>query len=170
MWSAACSTGEEPYTLAIILQEMKQQLAGLQVDILASDINEAVIQSARRGVYGENTLRNVPKGILKKAFIPNGNDMKIQDSFKSMIHFANLNLMDRNRLRIAYGMDIIFCKNVLIYFDLAAKKKVVETLYDALVPGGYLFISQTESMHDISRSFKPVNVKHGIVYQKEVKC
>ncbi len=167
IWSAACSTGEEPYTIAIVLQEMRTVLSGFNVEILASDINESVIQSARRGVYGENTLRNVEPHLQKKYFVPEGHCMRVSDTLKNMVRFFNLNLNEPRRLKMMRNIDVVFCKNVMIYFDTVVKKRVVESLYDSLNPGGILFVSPSESLHDCSRSFKPVHVKFGIVYRKE---
>lgn len=167
LWSAASSTGAEPYTIAIILKEMGLRLSGFNVDILASDINNSVIESARRGLYGETTLRKVPPELLRKYFTPEGSNMRINDSIKSMVRFANLNLIDDNRLRTLFGMDVIFCKNVMIYFDKETKKRVLDSLYNLLSPSGYLFVSLSESLHDLTRSFRPENAQYGIVYQKE---
>ncbi len=167
LWSAACSTGEEPYTLAMLLREMDAELAGMQIQILASDINESVIRSARRGIYGENSLRHLPATLRWGYFQPAGSGMRLRDDLKAAVRFANLNLMDRERLMLLQGMDVIFCKNVLIYFDLAVRRAVVSNLYDVLAPRGILMIGQSESLHGISRSFLPVRVKGGVVYQKE---
>ncbi len=146
---------------------MKRELAGVRVEILASDINDAVIQSARRGIYGANTVRHVPPELLVKYFQEVDGRYRLDEKIKSHVRFVHLNLVDENRLRSAAGMDVIFCKNVLIYFDLAAKKKVVDSLYDSLLPGGYLLIGKAEALHDISRAFQPVKMKNGLVYRKE---
>ncbi len=167
IWSAACSTGEEPYTLAMLLRGVGAQLSGLEIQILASDLNESVIRSARRGIYGENSLRHLPASLRGDCFVPVGGGMRLRDEVKSAVRFANLNLLDRERLMLLQGMDVIFCKNVLIYFDLAVRKAVVSTLYDVLAPGGILMIGQSESLYDVSRSFLPVRVNGGVVYKKE---
>ncbi len=167
IWSAACSTGEEPYTLAMVLHEMASDVSGMQIQILASDINESVIRSARRAIYGENALRHLPATMRRDYFVAADHGVRLRDDIKAAVRFANLNLLDRERLMLLQGMDIIFCKNVLIYFDLAVRRAVVANLYDVLAPGGILIIGQTESLHDISRSFIPVRVNGGIVYKKE---
>ena len=168
IWSAACSTGEEPYTLSITVEAAGAALAGCAVEILASDINEAVLASARRGVYGENSLRHVPPDVLRRYFTEEpGGRRRINDEVRRRVQFARLNLVEPERLRIASGSDVIFCKNVLIYFDRAAKRRVAETLYDLLRPGGYLFLGQAEFLHDVSRAFTPVQVGRSLVYRKE---
>ncbi len=167
IWSAACSTGEEPYTLAMLLQEMDEELSGVQIQILASDINESVIRSARRGIFGENSLRHLSPARRRDYFVPAAGGMRLRDDVKSAVRFANLNLMDRERLMLFQGMDVIFCKNVLIYFDMAVRKEVVANLYDVLAPQGILMIGQSESLHDISRSFLPVYMGGAVVYKKE---
>jgi len=167
IWSAASSTGEEPYTISILVEEMKKELSGVRVEILASDINNSVIRAARRGIYGDNTVRHVPPDIRMRYFRKIDGRYHLDERIKSRVRFARLNLVDENRLRIVAGMDIIFCKNVLIYFDLAAKKKVVDSLYDSLLPGGYLLIGKSEALHDISRAFHPVKMRNGLVFQKE---
>jgi len=167
IWSAACSTGEEPYTISIVVEESRRQLSGLRVEILASDINDAVIRSARRGIYGENAVRHVPPEILTQYFRKEEGRYPLDGKIKSQVRFAHLNLVDEDRLRSASGMDIIFCRNVLIYFDSVVKKKVIESLYDSLLPGGYLLIGRSEALHDISRAFHPVKMKNGLVYRKE---
>lgn len=167
IWSAASSTGEEPYTIAILAEEMRRELSGVRVEILASDINDAVIQSALRGIYGSNTVRHVPPDIRMRYFQQDDNCYRLDERIKSRVRFARLNLVDEKGLRIAAGMDIIFCRNVLIYFDSAAKKKVVDSLYDSLLPGGYFFIGKSEALHDISRAFQPVKMRNGLAYRKE---
>ncbi|NOY52963.1 MAG: protein-glutamate O-methyltransferase CheR [Deltaproteobacteria bacterium] len=167
IWSAASSTGEEPYTISIVVEEAKRNLSGVRVEILASDINDAVIRSARRGIYEENSVRHIPPDIRTRYFSKEGARYRLDEKIKSQVRFVHLNLVDKNRLRSASGMDIIFCKNVLIYFDPVMKKKVVESLYDSLLPGGYLLIGRSEALHDISRAFRPMKMKNGLVYRKE---
>ena len=167
IWSAACSIGAEPYSIAILLSEMGNQLAGFETEIIASDINQSVIQSARRGVYGENTLRKVPKALLDKYFFPEGSNWRLRDSIKSKVRFANLNLVDSHRLQTLFEVDVVFCKNVLIYFDGETKTRVLQSLYDVLGPSGYLIVSLSETLHNLTRAFKPESAGRGLVYRKE---
>ncbi|MDX1764506.1 MAG: protein-glutamate O-methyltransferase CheR, partial [bacterium] len=167
IWSAACSIGAEPYSIAILLSEMGARLGGLKTEIIASDISQSVIESARRGVYGENTVRKVPQALLDKYFSREGNNWRLQDAVKSRVRFANLNLVDPIRLQVLSEVDVIFCKNVLIYFDEETKKRVLQSLYDALCPSGYLVVSLSETLHNVTRVFKPQSAGCGLVYRKE---
>jgi chemotaxis protein methyltransferase CheR len=165
VWSAASSTGEEPYTLAIVMLE-KQELAGYRKEVYASDISESVLASARNGVYGSYSIRNISEQYLKKYFTNSNQQYAVSPSVKSLVKFMKINLMDEKDVRSIRGVDVIFCRNVLIYFDDKAKQKAVSLMYDALRPGGYLFVGTSESLHNITRAFKPVVMNKVIVYQK----
>jgi len=164
IWSAACSTGEEPYTIAMMLLE---DMPGIRFEIFASDISENVLQSAKRGVYTSYSVRNVPSILLNKYFRKNGQmQYEIDSRLKKFVNFSNINLVDEKRMRSIKGIDIIFCRNVLIYFDDRAKQKVVSFLYDSLRQGGYLFVGTSESLHNVTRAFRPVIFDKVVVYQK----
>ncbi len=165
IWSAASSTGEEPYTLSIVLLE-KGELIGFKKDIYASDISESVLASARAGVYGSYAIRNIPAAYLKKYFTDSNQQYTLSNAVKSLVKLSRVNLMEEKDVRSIRGIDIIFCRNVLIYFDDKAKQKVVSHLYDALRPGGYLFIGTSESLHNVTRAFRPVVINRVIIYQK----
>lgn len=167
VWSAACSTGEEPYTIAIILLENKSLVSGMSVEIVASDISEIVLTSARKGVYGSNSVRNTSKQYLDKYFIANSDSYTIKPEVKNMVKFSNINLYDQSKMKMMKGFDVIFCRNVLIYFDEKAKRQVISNLYDSLNIGGYLIIGHSESLHSISRAFKLININKMPVYKKE---
>ncbi|MGM0423923.1 MAG: CheR family methyltransferase [Thermodesulfobacteriota bacterium] len=169
LWSAGCSTGEEPYTLGIVLQEvLGREVSQWDIRILAHDLSEDVLQSARRGVYNEYTLRSTPKHILERYFqeLSQGN-YKILPQVQELVSFGTLNLSDRFQLKQLETADIIFCRNVIIYFDEAMKKQVISGMYDNLLPGGYLFVGHSESLHNLSRAFKPCHFPGAIVYKKE---
>jgi len=163
IWSAACSTGEEPYTMALIRTEKKSDL---HLDIHASDISEGVLASARKGVYSSYSVRNIPEPYLKKYFRPNGQSFELDQKVKNSVRFMNLNLTDDWKMKSMYDFDIIFCRNVLIYFDDKAKQKVVSHLYNSLRPGGFLITGSTESLHNVTRAFKPVIINKVIVYRR----
>lgn len=168
IWSAASSTGEEAYTLAIIiLEKLKPKYPKVQFQILASDINTDVLNSARKGVYREYAIRNVPPHILDKYFTKNGNTWILSDTVKNMVKFTKLNLYDSNMVKSVLNCDVIFCANVLIYFDLPSKQKVVSNLYNSLNKGGYLFIGYSESLHGVSKAFKLVHMHKAMAYKKE---
>ena len=168
IWSAASSTGEEAYTLAIqILERLKPIYPNVQFQILGSDINNAVLEQARKGVYKEYAVRNVPPHILKKYFTQSGNTFILGEQVKKMVKFMNINLYDPIAMRSVSGVDVIFCANVLIYFDLPSKQQVVSYLYNSLNKGGYLFIGYSESLHGVSKAFKLMHLPKAMAYQKE---
>ncbi len=165
VWSAASSTGEEPYTIGMVLLE-KPETAGLRKEIYASDISESVLNSAKAAVYGSYAIRNIPENYLKKYFTNTNQQYQLSASVKSLVKLMKVNLIEDRDSRTIRGMDVVFCRNVLIYFDEKAKQKAVSLLYDALRPNGYLFIGTSESLHNITRAFKPTVINKVIVYQK----
>lgn len=166
LWSAACSTGEEPLTLAMMLLEDGVQTKGWNIDILASDISDNVLKPAAAGVYEKYSLRNTPENYLKKYFLQSGESYTAAARVRDLVKYRKVNLIDSIEMRMIKGMDIIFCRNVLIYFDDNSKKKVISHLYDSLNKGGYLFVGFSESLHNITRLFRPVSVERSVVYQK----
>ncbi len=167
IWSAACSTGEEPYTLAMIMMEEGIVAKGFTPNVLASDISDGVLQSAKRAVYGEYSTRNIPEQYRRKYFyLDDGGGLAVNPAIKNMVRFDNINLIDHMKMRQIREMDIIFCRNVLIYFDDAAKKKVLTHFYDNLAKGGYLVIGFSESLFNLTRAFRPVSINRIVVYQK----
>ena len=168
IWSAGCSTGEEPYTLAIMLHEvLKTELTTWDIKITANDLSEAVLGAARKGLYNEYALRTTPKEIVDRYFTKNGMVYEVLPKLKNLISFAPINLSDRAMLKRNDRSHIIFCRNVIIYFDDEMKKQVIESYYDNLLPGGCLFIGHSESLHSISRTFKPEHHSGTIVYRKQ---
>jgi chemotaxis protein methyltransferase CheR len=165
IWSAACSTGDEPYTLAILLLE-HPVLAKWNLEILASDISETVLAQARKGVYGPYAVRQVPPTLRQQYFSEHDGQFVVSSRAKEKVKFANINLYDAARLRLIRDQDVIFCRNCLIYFDDQAKRKILDSLYDALRPGGILVIGFSESLHSISRAFKPIHANRTVLYQK----
>jgi chemotaxis protein methyltransferase CheR len=163
LWSAACSTGEEPYTITMLFMERKP---GIKVDVVASDISNGVLESAKKGVYGSYSVRNVPEPYLRKYFTPKGHSYELEPSVRNSVKFMNLNFQDEKKMKTMCNFDVIFCRNVLIYFDDKAKQKVVSFLYHSLRPGGFLFISLSESLHNITRAFKPVIMNKVVMYQR----
>jgi len=167
IWSAACSTGEEPYTLSIILREMMQDFNAWNVQILATDISQKALGFARRGVYGERSLKDVPLVYREKYFASHNGRYAISDEIKRIVRFGYLNLIDEAKMRTVTGVDALFCRNVLIYFDEKSRKQVVNSLYDSLSKGGYVFLGHSESMSRISAAFKLLRLKNSFVYMKE---
>ncbi|MBI5682314.1 MAG: protein-glutamate O-methyltransferase CheR [Deltaproteobacteria bacterium] len=166
IWSAGCSTGEEPYTLAMMAMEEGLTLKGWGVEITASDISEQVLTSARRAAYGEYAVRNTNEAIIKKYFLNSSSGYVVKPEVKQMVRLTNLNLLDVVQMRGVRGMDVIFCRNVLIYFDDNAKRKVIGHFYDSLVDGGFLVVGFSESLFNLTRAFKPVGINKCVTYQK----
>ena len=168
IWSAGCSTGEEPYTLSILIHELlKTELPSWNVKITANDLSERVLSSARKGVYSEYSLRTTPKDVVSRYFEQDGDMFKVQPSVKQLCSYGQINLNDRMQLKRVERSQIIFCRNVIIYFDDDMKKRVINAFYDNLLPGGYLLIGHSESLHNITRAFKPIHYPGAIVYKKE---
>ncbi|MDR2123856.1 MAG: protein-glutamate O-methyltransferase CheR [Desulfovibrio sp.] len=168
IWSAGCSTGEEPYTLAIILHEvLKSEISAWDIKITANDLSEAVLAAARKGVYTSYALRTTPRDIITRHFIEEGGNYRIDPRMKRLIAFGSVNLSDKMMLKRVERSNIIFCRNVIIYFDEEMKRQVIESFYDNLLPGGCMLIGHSESLHNISRAFKPEYHAGTIVYRKE---
>ncbi|MBW7956340.1 MAG: protein-glutamate O-methyltransferase CheR [Deltaproteobacteria bacterium] len=165
IWSAACSTGEEPLTISMMLHEDGVVLRGWNVDILGSDISDGVLKAAA-GVYEKYSLRNTPEEYIRKYFTGNGDTYTINGKARSLVRYKKINLVEANETRMVRGMDIVFCRNVLIYFDDASKKKAIGHLYDSMEKGGYLLVGFSESLHSITRLFRPVSVERSVVYKK----
>ena len=168
IWSAASSSGEEAYSLAIsILDLIIPRYPNLEFEIIGTDINYAVIETAKKGIYREYSIRNTPAYYLKKYFKIDGNNYTINPEVKKHVSFKLLNLYDSAGMRTMLNFDVIFCANVLIYFDLNSKVKVVNQLYNSLNKGGYLFIGYSETLHNISKAFKILSFPKTIGYKKE---
>lgn len=168
IWSAACSSGEEPYTLAMILAEAKDTvLKGLSAEVLATDISEKVLSQAREGLYGSYTLRNLTPAQVKQHFNPVGQDsFQVKPELKQLITFKNFNLVDYLGYKPLGSFDIIFCRNVLIYFDDAVKKKVLQGFHDQLQPKSYLMVGHSESIHSFSTGFELLHFSKAMGYRK----
>lgn len=167
IWSAGCSTGEEPYTLAIILYEtLKTDINNWDIKITANDLSEAVLAAARRGIYNEYALRTTPKDLIPKYFKKEGNVYKIDSNLKRLVSFGQINLNNKEQLKRVEKSQIVFCRNVIIYFDDDMKRRVINAFYDNLQPGGVLIIGHSESLHNISRAFQLEHHKGTILYRK----
>ncbi len=166
LWSAGCSTGEEPYTLAMFLLEEKQ-LAGWTFEILATDLNTRSLEASKAGIYGEYALRNTSPALRRKYFKDAGDKkLEVSDVLRSHVRFDRVNLSDDSKMVFLKGIDVIFCCNVLIYFDLASKKKVVQHFFTNLLPGGYFFLGHAESLFQVDEAFKLVHFPGTTAYWK----
>lgn len=167
VFCAGCSTGEEPYTLGIILREMLDNFPAWGVLIKAADIDENVLKFARQGVYDRRSVKDVPVSYLKEYFTtPSAGEYAINQSIKDMVVFEHLNLMDRRALRYEEDYDFVFCRNVLIYFDDVSRKQVVDKFYGILRKGGFIFLGHAESLGRISTAFRIRRLNDHIVYQR----
>jgi len=168
VWSAGCSTGEEPYTLAMfLLEESDKLLKGWTFDILATDLNDNSLAVAKNGIYGEYSLRSTTPELRRKYFTQvDDKRMQASDQLKALIRFDRVNLSDDSKMLFLKGMDVIFCCNVLIYFDLSSKRKVVQHFNSNLLPGGYLFLGHAESLYQVDDSFRLVHFPGTIGYWK----
>lgn len=167
VFCAGCSTGEEPYTLGIILREMLDDFSAWRVLIKAVDIDENVLKVARRGVYDRRSVKDVPQAYLKEYFTaPSAEEYAISQNIKDMVAFEHLNLMDRKALRYEEDYDFVFCRNVLIYFDDVSRKQVVDKFYGMLRRGGFIFLGHAESLSRISTAFRIRRLNEQIVYQR----
>jgi len=166
LWSAGCSSGEEPYTLAILLREKIEDYARWHVTIHATDIDQHILGQAQKGLFDKRAFKEMPPAYLEKYFTSDNNKFQITPEISTSVSFNSLNLMDRKAIRSITDMDIVFCRNVLVYFDDKARTQVVNSLYDSLAPGGYIFLGESESIGKISATFKLVKLKNTLTYQK----
>jgi chemotaxis protein methyltransferase CheR len=166
IWSAACSTGDEAYTLAIILHACLDDFKQWHIGLHATDIDSEVLATACRGVYSERAVKDVPPGYLKRYFTQHGDEYLVCDQIRDMVKLTQVNLVDRQAMRKYQGMDVIFCRNALIYFDDRSRRQVLNSFYDSLLPGGFIFLGHSESVGRISAAFEPVKFGSTIVYQK----
>jgi chemotaxis protein methyltransferase CheR len=167
IWSAGCSTGEEPYTLSMqMLEEAHDLLKGWTVEILATDINEKSLDHAKKGVYGNYSTRYLTPHLTRKYFDPNGELLEIKPAVRNGVSFSRLNLSDDARIAFMKNVDIIFCCNVLIYFDLASKQRVIEHFFNNLRPHGHLFMGQSESLYGVRTNFRLVHFPGATAYLK----
>ncbi|HTT20577.1 MAG TPA: protein-glutamate O-methyltransferase CheR [Candidatus Binatia bacterium] len=168
LWSAGCSTGEEPYTLAMfLLEESTKLLSGWTFDILATDLNDHSLAAAKAGIYGEYSLRGTSDALRKKYFKPHDEKrLQASDQLKSLIRFERVNLSDDSKMIFIKGLDLIFCCNVLIYFDLNSKRRVMQHFYSNLLSGGYLFLGHAESLFQVDDRFRLMHFPGAIGYWK----
>ena len=156
IWSAGCSSGEEPYSIAILLNEELPYLFRNKLRVLATDISALILEKARKGEYEKESLMDVPVPLREKYFTPvlSGPvpEYRVKDAIKDMVRFANLNLMAAWPMK--GNFDLIFCRNVMIYFDHETQQNLVRRFYDMLAPGGYFFVGHSESLIASGCNFK----------------
>ena len=169
VWSAGCSSGEEPYSIAILARECRH-VTDQMIEIFATDINSRVIQRAKDGIYGDSSFRAVDEAFKLRWFVPEGQQKwKLKEEIRKKVTFQRFNLFDMDRYSIFAPFDVIFCRNVIIYFDLEAKVRVVERFYDKLAEGGYLLLGHSESLISVTEKFRLVHLANDLVYRKEIR-
>ncbi len=161
VWSAGCSTGEEPYTLAMIFRDKLPPSVG--VEILASDISLKSLMVGKAGFYPESRIAGIPDGYLSRFFDRSNNGYQVKDEIMKMIRFDYHNLKNDSGAR---GIDILFCRNVLIYFDEPAQKGVIDRFWDSMAPKSYLFIGHSESLFGMKTKFEFLKTDWACLYQK----
>ena len=167
IWSAGSSTGEEPYTLSMmLLEELTGQLKGWTFEILATDLNQISVAHAEQGLYGEYSTRNLPEHFRQKYFVSCGESLQIDAELKSHVKFSRVNLLDDSKMVFIKDLDVIFCCNVLIYFHGAAKGRVVQHFYNNLLSHGYLFLGHSESPYAVNEDFRLVHLPSATAYVK----
>jgi chemotaxis protein methyltransferase CheR len=194
VWSAGCSTGEEVYTIAMLLaqsrlfpqrpngseppESARSLLArspsdrpngangGWDVKVYGSDISRRCVTAARRGIYGESSFRATPDELRRSYFRSGPEGWNVLESVRQVCHFGQMNLLDRDRPRVIGNVDAIFCRNVLIYFDARSRKTAIERLYERLHPGGVLLLGHSESLLNVSTAFELLHLRDDLVYRK----
>lgn len=167
IWSAGCSTGEEPYTLSmILLEEAAGIMKGWTFEILATDLNERSLAHCNKGIYGDYSTRNLTPYYRQKYFQTVENQLQVGNQLKSCVSFSRLNLFDNARMAFMKSMDIIFCCNVLIYFDVLSKRHVIQHYYNNLLSHGYLFLGHSESLYGVCEDFRLVHLPSTTAYTK----
>lgn len=168
IWSAGCSSGEEPYTLAIlILETLGMEAARWKISITAVDLSPAMIERAQKGVYAEYAFKTTPDNIRTRYFSKDPGGWKIKAPVAKFVKFQQMNLNDPLAIKRVPRSHIVFCRNVIIYFDENMKRKVVNAFYDNLLPSGYLMLGHSETLHKVSKAFKPIYHPGTIAYKKE---
>jgi len=159
VWSAGCSTGEEPYTLAMVLSEYALTHPGFRFRILATDVSTTVLATADRGVYAKELVAPVPAALVRRYFMrsrdPGSGQVRATPELRRLVEFRRLNFMDAD-YGIVVKADAIFCRNVIIYFDRPTQERILGRLASHLVPGGYMFVGHSETLHNMDLPLVPV--------------
>jgi chemotaxis protein methyltransferase CheR len=167
IWSFPCSTGEEPYSIAIWLLENWPMVDSWNIEIVGSDIDSEALKRARIGRYGERALGRLPDDVRERYFGPERNqEREIIDDLKESVLFSQVNLIDAASMATERPFDVVFCRNLLIYFDDAARALAVANLFNRLNPGGFLFVGHTESVARIDDRFELVRLDDTMVYRR----
>ncbi len=171
IWSVPCSSGEEPYSLAIYILEHWADADRYNIEILASDIDLNILAEAAAGVYGERSLQRLSVELTRKYFtsVKRG-EYRISEDLRGSVDFFRGNVMDPQFMRNFREIDVIFCRNMLIYFDDTSRREAIEAMYDCMAPGAYICLGHSESMSRISSLFRPRRFGDLIIYQKPIEA
>ena len=165
LWSAGCSTGEEAYTIAMLVVQ-SGLFDGWEVKIFGSDISKRCIATARRAVYGPSSFRSTPPEAKRAYFVERPEGLHVVERIKSLCHFGQMNLLDSERTRLLGRIDAIFCRNVLIYFDPHARRRTIEMFHERLYQGGVLLLGHSESLLNVTTAFELLHLREDLVYRK----
>jgi len=170
IWSVPCATGEEPYSIAMWLIENRPDVDVQDIEIIGSDIDTECLAAARQGEFGQRALMRLSPALIAKYFVAAGKERwRILEDIRQSVQFTPVNLMNLRETRSHGAFDVIFCRNVLIYFDDASRRVAAENLYESLAPGGFICLGHTESMSRISPLFDVRRFEDAIVYQRPVE-
>lgn len=167
IWSAGCASGEEPYSVVILGLEAGLS-PGRDFQVVASDISRSVLARARTGLYRDSSFRDADESLRQRYFSRKDGVSKISDEIRRHVDFMHLNLVDEAKLALLGTMDVILCRNVIIYFDLATKRRVMKSFHDKLRPGGCLLLGHSESLANVTTAFELKHLKRDLVYRRPV--
>lgn len=166
IWSVPSSSGEEPYSIAIYLLEYWSDIDKWDVEIMSSDIDTKIISQAKIGHYSTRSVMHLSESLLNKYFRPNAGGYQICEDLRQAVEFNRVNIMDARDVQVYRDIDIIFCRNLLIYFDETSRRQAAEMFFDAMKEGGFICLGHSESMSRISSLFRVRKFPDAIVYQK----
>jgi chemotaxis protein methyltransferase CheR len=164
--SAGCSSGEEAHTIAMIVYDSGQFFWSWDVQITGMDVDQAALEKARRGVYFHNSFRSLHPSLVERHFVKQASGTAVKEQIRRMVRIRHGNIVDRASFEGLTGLDAVFCRNVLIYFSDAMILKAVRVFYEALAPGGFLFLGHAESLSRITDLLTPIRFQGAMVYQK----
>jgi chemotaxis protein methyltransferase CheR len=165
IWSAGCATGEEAYTAAILVVD-SGLFGDWEVRVFGSDVSRRVVAVARQGLYGRSSFRATDERQLRRWFREEDGKQRVRDEVRGLVSFGHLNLLDEDMLAVIGEVDVILCRNVLMYFDLPVRQRVASSFARKLVPGGYLLLGHSESLLSVSTPFELVHLKNDMVYRR----
>jgi len=165
IWCAGCSSGEEPYSIVILAREAGF-MPGVDLRVYASDISHRMLRKARQGEYREASFRETEAAVRERYFVEKDGNWRISDAIKKHVDFIHVNLLDRSKMALLGAMDVVLCRNVIIYFDLESKRHVIQSFFDKLRPGGHLLLGHSESLINLSNAFDLRHLVSDLVYRR----